>query len=180
MAAIACMSSGNFHRTFKKETGYTPFKFIETLKLKKAYQLLLSGTKQVSELTTQLGYNDYETFSRAFKKYYSIAPDDLKAIVQKIKMEMDVGPEDIFIKVFQVDNIHEIKEALDNLSSKIKLLLKDRGYSEKDIESARVMSVMPKLKTSEKNQLLVKNKYVITEDQKLWHSLITEVQHGSH
>jgi AraC-like DNA-binding protein len=35
-----------------------------------------------------MGYNDYETFYRASKKHFHISPDDLKSIVERIKMDL--------------------------------------------------------------------------------------------
>ena len=80
LADIACMSVSQFHRKFKDETGRTPFKFCEEHKISKAYQLILAENSTAHDLAFKLGYSDYETFSRAFKKYYFLAPDDLKSI----------------------------------------------------------------------------------------------------
>ena len=68
LSKIACLSPSQFHRIFKKATGSTPFQFIEKIKMDKAYRLITCGQATVYELTEQLNYNDYETFSRAFQK----------------------------------------------------------------------------------------------------------------
>ena len=106
LAAIGCMSSSYFHRVFKKETGRTPFNFIEEIKINKAYALIISNTPRIYELTEMFGYSDYETFTRAFKKHFTLAPDDLRAIVLRIKKELNVGSEGFLIKVFEVDKLY--------------------------------------------------------------------------
>ncbi len=180
LAEVACMSPGHFHRTFKRDTGRTPFQFIEEIKMNKAFQTLVGGSKTVHELTWQLGYKDYETFSRAFKKHHAIAPDDLKSIAQKIREETDMGPENIIIKTFEVEELHEVKAALDNVVDKLKELMIEKGYTEEDLKQAKVMSVMPKIiSTDDKALALVKNKFVIAENQKIWQQLLSHTQHGN-
>ena len=68
LAAVACLSPSQFHRQFKRQTGRTPFKFVEEMRMNKAYQLILEEGWMIHELSDQFGYKDYETFSRAFKK----------------------------------------------------------------------------------------------------------------
>ena len=180
LAEVACMSPGHFHRTFKRDTGRTPFQFIEEIKMNKAFQTLVGGSKTVHELTWQLGYKDYETFSRAFKKHHAIAPDDLKSIAQKIKEETDIGPENIIIKTFEVEELSEVKAALDNVVDKLKELMIEKGYTEEDLKQAKVMSVMPKIVATDEQALaLVKNKFVIAENQKIWQQLLSNTQHGN-
>nr|WP_321231601.1 AraC family transcriptional regulator [uncultured Psychroserpens sp.] len=178
LAKVACMSPSYFHRAFKKETSRTPFEFIEEIKMSKAYTMLISGTHKVHELTEAFGYNDYETFTRAFKKHYTLAPDDLKAIAQKIKSEMNVGPEGFIIKIFEVDSITEVREKLDAIIHDLKTYLKEKGYSESDIEKAKVMSIMPKFEDISQHQNTIKNKFVITEEQKIWKALLNFEQNG--
>ncbi|WP_298900006.1 AraC family transcriptional regulator [uncultured Psychroserpens sp.] len=180
LANVSCMSTSNFHRVFKKETGRTPFKFTEEIKMKKAYTMLISGSYKIHELTETFGYQDYETFTRAFKKYYALAPDDLKAIAQKIKSEMQVGPDGFIIKIFEVDSIDDIKENIERIILNLKHYIKDKGYSEEDIAKAKVMSIMPKIENSTPNEKTIKNKFVITENQKIWKTLLNLDQHGKH
>ena len=179
LAEVACMSTGHFHRTFKTETGRTPFKFIEEIKMSKAFQILVSGSKKVHELTSQLGYSDYETFSRSFKKHHSIAPDDLKAISLKIQANMDVGPESLIIKTFEVQDISQVQALMDQLPDKLSQLLAEQGLSEEDIKDSKLMSIMPKLTGISTESSLVKNKYVITENPKIWEELLNQVKNGN-
>ncbi len=178
MADIACMSPSHFHRTFKKETGYTPFTFIEDLKMTKAFQMLISGKVSVHDLSEQFGYKDYETFTRAFKKHHVLAPDDLKAVAQKIQSEMEVGPNDLIIKTFEVETLSEVMTKLDEVTEKLKELFVERGYSKEDLKKAKVISVMPKQVGNQTPETLVRNKFVIAENQKMWKALLNYTENG--
>ena len=86
MAAQMFLSPRHFRRLFKSHTGHSPAKYIEQKKMEHALKLL--GRPQTSILDTALllGYRNYETFSVRFKKYYHIAPGDLKNILVKIRI----------------------------------------------------------------------------------------------
>ena len=88
LSKIACLSTSQFNRLFKQETQQTAFKFIEEMKMAKAYELIGEGQIMIHELALHLGYKDYETLTRAFKKYYFVSPDDLKSIINRVKKEL--------------------------------------------------------------------------------------------
>jgi len=176
LANISGMSSGYFHRVFKKETGRTPFDFIEEIKMNKAYALIISDSLKVYELTEMFGYSDYETLTRAFKKHFSIAPDDLRAIALKIKHDLNLGSEGILIKVFEVDDLSQIQEKLDSIYLDLKNLLIQKGYTEADIDKGKVLSVMPKLDHMNNDSNVVKNKFIIKEDHKIWESILNQYE----
>ncbi len=179
LASVGCMSPSYFHRVFKKETGRTPFEFIEEMKMNKAYALIISDTQRVSELTEMFGYSDYETFTRAFKKHFILAPDDIRAIVLKIKNDMNVGSEGILIKVFEVDNISQIQNKLDAIYVDLKRFFIQKGYTEADIDKGRVLSIIPKLDQIQNGADVIKNKFVIKEDQKIWESILNQHQNDN-
>ena len=177
LADIACMSPSHFHRTFRKATGCTPFKFIEEIKMNKAFQLLVSDSKNVQELTLLLGYEDYETFSRAFKKHHFFAPDDLKAIANKIKDELKVGSESIVLKTLDVKDISKIN--MNQVTEMLKQVLEEKDFSPEDLRNATLVYATPKTAGKVDASRLVKNKYVIAENKKIWQELLEHLQNGS-
>ncbi|MFY0652204.1 MAG: helix-turn-helix transcriptional regulator [Cyclobacteriaceae bacterium] len=179
LAQVACMSESHFHRSFKKETGRTSLKFIEEIKMSKAYGIIISGSKKVHEITSELGYSDYETFSRVFKKYHFIAPDDLKAIAQKIKSDTGAGSDELIIKTLEVDDVHEIELAMEHLADKLRELYIAKGLTEDDIKNAKVMSITPKGESTIPHQQLVKNKFIVQENQKIWQQLLNKIENGN-
>ena len=177
LADIACMSPGHFHRTFRKAIGSTPFKFIEKIKMQKAFQLLVSGTKNVQDLTLLLGYEDYETFSRAFKKQHFVAPDDLKAIATKIKDELEIGPDNIFLRTLEVEDYSEIN--MKQVTAIVQQLLVEYDFSPEDLKDASLIYATPKTAGTIDASRLVKNKYVITENKKIWQKILEQSQYGN-
>jgi AraC-like DNA-binding protein len=66
------MSLSNFSHTFKKYVGQTPNKYINTLKMDQAKNLL--ATMSVTEAAFELGYETPSHFIRLFKQYYDLTP----------------------------------------------------------------------------------------------------------
>lgn len=75
IAHEACLSATQLYREFKQHTGLTPTQYHEQLKVKESLEMLAKA-RSVSDVAYNLGYKNYETFSRAFKKISSIAPSD--------------------------------------------------------------------------------------------------------
>ena len=92
LADIACLSKIQLYRRFKSEMGLTPVQYHELLRIKKGIELLQSDD-QVQDVAYQLGYENYETFSRAFKKIVELSPSDLKHIYYEFaeKVNLDFG-----------------------------------------------------------------------------------------
>ena len=63
-----------FSSLFKRETGMSPGKYLNDLKMAEAARLLSLRENTVTYVATSLGYNDVAHFSKAFKKQYGISP----------------------------------------------------------------------------------------------------------
>lgn len=63
-----------FRKIFKAYYGASPLKYINTLKIAHAKELLASGMYSVTEAAFQSGYTDMSYFSRAFKKETGESP----------------------------------------------------------------------------------------------------------
>lgn len=63
-----------FRKTFKKYTGYSPAKYFQELKLRKAKQILINTSYQVKEICFMIGYTYTEHFSNLFKKNTGLTP----------------------------------------------------------------------------------------------------------
>ncbi len=62
-----------FIRLFRRETGYTPYQYIVQQRMQYALTLLNRGLPN-EEVCYACGYTDSSTFTRAFRKYYGVAP----------------------------------------------------------------------------------------------------------
>ena len=67
------ISKYHMMRRFKEETGYTIHSYIAEKRLLLARQLLSTG-QPVTEVCYQAGYQDYSTFSRAYRKRLGASP----------------------------------------------------------------------------------------------------------
>ena len=76
LADVACLSTVQLYRVFLKETGLTPIQYGERMKVKESLTLLRH--EKVNHVAYAFGYQNYETFSRAFKKLCGIPPIGFK------------------------------------------------------------------------------------------------------
>ena len=73
LAARFYISKYHMMRRFRQETGYSIHGYLSEKRLLLAQQLLSRGAAP-SEVFTQVGYQDYSTFSRAYKKQFGRGP----------------------------------------------------------------------------------------------------------
>ncbi len=167
LSAIACLSPSQFHRLFKKETQRTPFKFTEEIKMNRAYQLLIDEQVFITELAIDLGYSNYETFSRAFKKYFHLSPDDIKAIANNVNATV-LDNEKTILLTF--DKELSDKELLKKLSQ----IAQDNNLSKNDIKEAKIFKIERKT-NSRTQKKIIKNKFEMTEEKRIWRSLLNSI-----
>jgi len=75
MANDIGISRSLLHIKMKKLTGLSTLEYIKHARMKKAIRLIKEG-KNISEVAFQVGYNDPNYFSRAFKKEYKVTPTE--------------------------------------------------------------------------------------------------------
>ena len=166
LATLACLSPSQFHRQFKRQTGRTPFKFVEELKMNKAYRRILEGKSMISALSLEMGYRDYETFSRTFKKYFHFSPDDLKAILEGVKSQVEAkGQTEVMVLTLD-DSYSE-----EDVKKQLLRFLEEKSMTKADLMEAQAFKILPKAKTL-KNDLIIKNKFALYKEDKLWKTLI--------
>ena len=73
------LSPAYFSRYFKQITGSTLIDYINSQRIEKAKALMLDRTKPIREVSQEVGFNNYKTFSRAFKKYTGASPEAYKS-----------------------------------------------------------------------------------------------------
>ncbi len=72
-------SAFSLHRAFKQATGTTLAKYVAQARLTRAAHALVFQQSKVLDLALELGYQNHETFSRAFKRLYGCSPKDYRA-----------------------------------------------------------------------------------------------------
>ncbi|KVA11361.1 transcriptional regulator [Burkholderia latens] len=78
LADAARMSPRNFARVYLRETGESPGKAVERLRIEAARRLLESGQEPIQVIAQRTGFGDDERMRRAFSKVYGISPHDYR------------------------------------------------------------------------------------------------------
>ncbi len=79
LATQACMSPRHFARAFAQETGLTPAKAVERLRVEAARAALESGSAaQLQTLARDCGFGDSERMKRSFQRLLGVAPAQLR------------------------------------------------------------------------------------------------------
>lgn len=73
------LSPSGFRQLFKKETGRSPIKYLNELRLQRAAQLIRSTFLSIKEVTALTGIGDTSHFVRSFKKQYGQTPSEFRA-----------------------------------------------------------------------------------------------------
>jgi transcriptional regulator GlxA family with amidase domain len=75
LAAQAAMSPRHFARVFLAETGLSPGKYLEQLRLDKARELLESGENRLQTVAEQAGFGRTERLRNAFQRQLGVSPN---------------------------------------------------------------------------------------------------------
>ena len=68
------MSPRNFSRVFSKMTGMTPGKYVESIRLERARELLESGKPPINRVAQLSGFGREERMRRAFIRELGVTP----------------------------------------------------------------------------------------------------------
>ena len=80
LAALCGISYEYLRRLFVNFFGDTPLKYVNSLKIDRAKELLSSGLYSVSDAAFGSGFSDVSHFSRVFKKQVGISPNEYKNV----------------------------------------------------------------------------------------------------
>ena len=79
LSRIANFSKFHFHRQFCEYAGITVFKYIQLMRLKRAsYRLVFSGHARIIDIALEAGFENPESFSRAFKNSFGQTPSQFR------------------------------------------------------------------------------------------------------
>ena len=70
------LSSEYFSRLFKEEVGENFITYLTNYRIKKAEYLIKNTDMKISQISTEVGYLNASYFSKTYKKYKGISPDD--------------------------------------------------------------------------------------------------------
>lgn len=75
MAGFCCLSPDYFSHVFKRETGMPPIRYLNSLRVEKAKELLILEGLSVSAAAFLTGFQDPLYFSRVFKRITGVSPE---------------------------------------------------------------------------------------------------------
>ena len=78
LAADMNLSRVQLYRKVKSVTGFSPVELLRTARLSRAYQLLLTTDKSVSEVAYAVGFTAPSYFTKCFKEEYGMVPGDVR------------------------------------------------------------------------------------------------------
>ena len=78
LAADMNLSRVQLYRKVKSITGSSPIELLRTARLNRAYQLLLTTDKSISEVAYAVGFTAPSYFTKCFKEVYGMLPGDVK------------------------------------------------------------------------------------------------------
>jgi transcriptional regulator GlxA family with amidase domain len=78
LARRACMSSRNFARVYKTQTGRTPAKAIELFRLETARRLLEETNERIEAIARRTGFGDEDRMRNTFQRHLNVSPRDYR------------------------------------------------------------------------------------------------------
>jgi two-component system response regulator YesN len=80
---MACMNRFKFCRAFKERFGKTFTSYLNSIRLKKASELLKNPNLTITEIAFFVGYGSFSQFKRVFKKVYGVSPKEYRRSINK-------------------------------------------------------------------------------------------------
>jgi transcriptional regulator GlxA family with amidase domain len=78
LAEAACLSPRQFSRVFRAETGLSPAKAIENLRLEAARLMLEQGRLPIESIANETGFGDRERMRRSFIRAFGQTPQAIR------------------------------------------------------------------------------------------------------
>lgn len=79
LAEAACLSPRQFSRLFREETGTTPARALENLRIEAAKRMLEQSRLPVEEIAREVGFGDRERMRRAFLRTHGELPRSIRS-----------------------------------------------------------------------------------------------------
>lgn len=92
LAKEAGLSRSMLHRKLKKLSGMAAGDIITGIRLQRALELLESDAGTVSEIAYRVGFSDPGYFTRVFKRYFNILPNEVKKSSKEKKFRRPLAP----------------------------------------------------------------------------------------
>lgn len=78
LSDMCFMSPNYFCQYFKQEIGKTPIAFMNEYRIEKACELLSESDLPISDVSLQVGFNNFSYFIRKFREYKGMTPKNYR------------------------------------------------------------------------------------------------------
>jgi two-component system response regulator YesN len=78
LAEKVYMAPSYLSHVFKKETGQNISKFIKSLRMEKAKQMLEDTHEKIVNISARVGYPNVSYFCKSFREYYGVSPQKFR------------------------------------------------------------------------------------------------------
>jgi len=95
-------SMSYFDKMFVRETGKSVMEYVRTYKLIRSMNMLRSSDKSILDISLEMGYENPENYSRAFKAVYGIPPSEYREKHKNISLEWKDTSTNTVVKRFEV------------------------------------------------------------------------------
>lgn len=85
LAQRAFMSPRNFARVFANQTGQTPGRYVESLRIERARALLQSEQRTIEGVARACGFGTVETLRRSFSRRLGVSPSDYRERFKEVR-----------------------------------------------------------------------------------------------
>jgi AraC family transcriptional regulator len=82
IAQVACMNSFYFLRQFRKTFNITPHQFLIQRRMQVANRLLQTTSRSITEICSEVGFNDLSSFGKLFRRHFGFSPSDRRMYVK--------------------------------------------------------------------------------------------------
>jgi len=90
-ASLVGYSPAYFSRIFKDEMGISFKEALNSIRIEKSKNLLLSSTASIAEICSMVGFNDQSYYCKVFKKLSGVTPDRFRKRSRRIDTEKEHG-----------------------------------------------------------------------------------------
>lgn len=80
LASMCNLGECMFRRCFKAETGMSPLKYRNKLRIEKAYELLSNESYSITDVMDMTGFYDASYFNKTFKNYIGKSPSECRRL----------------------------------------------------------------------------------------------------
>jgi AraC family L-rhamnose operon regulatory protein RhaS len=78
VSALVHLSTGYFHELFQRETGTTPARYHQRLRISAAKRRLIEERNSITDIAMELGFSSSQYFSTTFKKVVGLTPQSYR------------------------------------------------------------------------------------------------------